>query len=235
MCSIIGSFDRNMYDVLFNANKERGTFAYSHCLFNNKNTAPFHIKKFSKLPDINKIADVASNVYHFGHFQAPTSSVRVWKEETSHPFEDNDWIVAHNGVISNFEELKQEYAPAQDIKVDSSLIPIMLHFHTFKHEKSDKEGNAMMIEKAIKVVLEKIKGTFAVWIINRAQNRAFIARQGSTLFANTKTGSFSSVECKSAGWMQIPEGCIYEVMFKTRCLTLLGKFNNNSPFLFIPE
>ena len=235
MCAIFGSFDRSMYDVLFEANNERGTFAYSHCIYNNKGATPFHIKKFSKIPKINDVTDVASNVYHFGHFQAPTSSVRSWREETSHPFEYNDWVVAHNGVLTNFDELRDEYAPMQNLKVDSSLIPIMLDTHTFVYDEKDKQGNAAMLEQAITTTLEKIRGTFALWIINRKHKRAFVARQGSTLFANTKTGAFCSVECKSKDWTEIPEGYIYEVMLKGKCMVPISKFATDSPFLFIPE
>lgn len=233
MCAIFGSFDRSMYDILFEANNARGNFAYSHCFINSKNTASFHIKKFNKLPKINDIADVDTNVYHLGHFQAPTSSVRAWKEETSHPFEHGDWIVAHNGVLTNFEELTAEYAPMQNIKVDSALIPLMLSNHTF--EMDTKQKDAAMIENAVKTVLEKIKGTFALWIINRKHKRLFIARQGSTLFANANTGSFCSVECKSEGWSEMSEGYIYEVLFKAKCIAPFAKFSTDSPFLFIQE
>jgi glutamine phosphoribosylpyrophosphate amidotransferase len=233
MCAIIGSFDRSMYDVLFEANNARGNFAYSHCFINPKSETPHHIKKFKKIPNINDIPDVKSNVYHFGHFQAPTSSVRKWKEETSHPFEHNDWVVAHNGVLTNFEQLCKEYAPEQNIKVDSALIPLMLSHHTF--EMDAKQKDEAMIENAVKTVLEKIKGTFALWIINRKHKRAFVARQGSTLFANASTGSFCSVESKSEGWSELSEGYIYEVLFKAKCLAPFAKFSIDSPFLFIQE
>jgi glutamine phosphoribosylpyrophosphate amidotransferase len=233
MCAIFGSFDRSMYDVLFEVNNARGNFAYSHCFINSKPAAPFHIKKFNKIPKINDIPDVSSNVYHFGHFQAPTSSVRAWKENTSHPFEHGDWIVAHNGVLTNFEELAAEYAPKENIKVDSALIPLMLSNHTLEIDTKLKDES--MIENAIKTVLEKIKGTFALYIINRKHKRAFIARQGSTLFANTSTGSFCSVECKSEGWSELSEGYIYEVIFKAKCIAPFAKFSIDSPFLFIQE
>ena len=235
MCAIFGSFSRCMYDVLFEANNERGNFAYSHCFYNPKASVPFHIKKHNKIPKLDLVADAIGNNFYFGHFQAPTSSVRTWKEETSHPFEAGDWIVAHNGVLTNFVSLRDEYAPMLNAKVDSSLIPIMLKSYTFEFDNKDKEGNATMLEEAVKKTLEKLKGTFALWIINRKHKRAFIARQGSTLFANTKTGSFSSVECKGDGWTEIPEGYIYEIIFKSKCIAPIGKFTTDSPFLFIPE
>lgn len=229
MCSIFGSFDKNMYDVLMAVNADRGTFAYSHCIFG-KSKTPFHIKKFNKLLKPDDVNDVASNVYYFGHCQAPTSSVRKWNENTSHPFECNDWVVAHNGVISNFEQLMQTHWPHEQLKVDTNIIPVLLNL--FEKDAADKN---LENEVVIKRVLQLLQGTYAVWIINKRTQRAFVARQGSTLFANTHTGSFSSIECKSKGWMSVPEGYIYEIDLKKKKMMPVCKVETNSPFLFIPE
>jgi glucosamine 6-phosphate synthetase-like amidotransferase/phosphosugar isomerase protein len=229
MCSVFGSFSKNMYDVLMVANADRGNFAYSHCIYG-KNNTPFHISKFEKIPAPDQVKDLDTNIFYCGHYQAPTSSARKWKPETSHPFEFGDWIVAHNGVITNVEELQQKYAPSSEIIVDSNIIPMLLtHFET------DASDAYMPNEVAVKLALEKICGTFALWIINKKTKRCFVARQGSTLFLNNKTGSFSSVECKSANWMQAIEGYIYEIDLKKKSIATVAKIeSNNSPFMFIP-
>lgn len=229
MCSIIGSFDKSMYDVLMSANAERGTFAYSHCIYC-KSSTPFHINKFDKIINADEIKDLKSNLFYFGHFQAPTSSVRKWNAATSHPFEYGNWIVAHNGVINNFEQLMQTHCIKEKLKVDSNIIPVLLSL--FEKDAADA---ALDNELTIKAVLQSLQGTYAVWIINKQTHRAFIARQGSTLFANTHTGSFSSIECKSKGWISIPEGYIYEIDLKKKKMMPVSKIETNSPFLFIPE
>lgn len=229
MCAIFASFDKNMYDVLMTANADRGNFAYSHCIYG-KNNTPFHINKFDKIINPDDVKDLDSNIFYCGHYQAPTSSARKWKAETSHPFEHGNWIVAHNGVITNVEELQQKYAPESKIIVDSNIIPMLLtHFDT------DASDAQVSNEIAVKLALEKICGTFAVWIINTKTKRCFIARQGSTLFLNSKTGSFSSVECKSSGWMKAIEGYVYEIDLKKKAVAIVSKIeSNNSPFMFIP-
>jgi glucosamine 6-phosphate synthetase-like amidotransferase/phosphosugar isomerase protein len=133
-------------------------------------------------------------------------------------------------VITNVEELQQKYAPSSEIIVDSNIIPMLLtHFET------DASDAYMPNEVAVKLALEKICGTFALWIINKKTKRCFVARQGSTLFLNNKTGSFSSVECKSANWMQAIEGYIYEIDLKKKSIATVAKIeSNNSPFMFIP-
>lgn len=217
-----------MYDVLFTVNNSRGSFAYSHCFLNKSKTTPVHISKFSVIPKIDAIKDVKNNYYHFGHFQAPTSDVRDWSEKTSHPFEYNNWVVAHNGVLSNFKRLRSEYDSSGKIQIDSELIPRILNSNLFV--STDSSDN---IVEAIKLTLEKIKGTFALWIIHKESGRAFIVRQGSTLFANLNTGSFSSVECKSENWVEVPEGKIYELLFKDQKLKHVGSWTTESPFVFL--
>ena len=229
MCSIFGAFDKNMYDVLLHANVDRGTFAYSHCIYSKCNT-PFHIKRFDKPMNADDIKDVEGNIYYFGHCQAPTSSVRRWMESTSHPFECGSWVVAHNGVINNFTQLQQTHCITEQLKVDSSIIPALLNL--FEKDAADK---TIEDETVIKRVLQQLQGTYAVWIINKRTHRAFVARQGSTLFVNTQTGSFSSIECKSKGWMSVPEGYIYEIDLKKKKMLPVCKIDINSPFLFIPE
>lgn len=211
------------------ANKERGVYAYSHCI-HNKSTNPFHIKRFPKPIKPEEVKEVDANIYYFGHFQAPTSSVRKWSEDTSHPFVFEEWVVAHNGVLNNLDELHKKYCPSAKIQVDSSIIPLMLKFYS-----TDISDKAVAPEIAIKDALEKLQGTFALWIINRKHKRAFLARQGSTLYFNSKTGSFSSVECKSKYWISMPEGYVYEIDLKNKAIFPLNKFQTNSPFLFIPD
>ena len=227
MCSIFGSFDRNLYEILLQGNADRGTFAYSQCIYG-KHAVPFHISKFDKVLSPDKIPSNSKNIFYFGHCQAPTSSCRGWSEETSHPFVCNDWIVAHNGVLTNYQRLADQNNFR--IRVDTNIIPLLLDKHSI-NAASDPVDNV----EALRTVLPKLKGTYALWIINRKTNRAFIVRQGSTLFGSVSTGSFSSTECKSKGWAEIPEGVVYEIDFKKEKLIEVLKLQADSPFLFAPN
>ncbi len=85
--------------------------------------------------------DVGDFIY-LGHNQAPTSSAREWNEHTSHPFISGDWIVAHNGIITNYNELIDEYIPCHNNPVDSSIIPTLLDEFEYNHgpcEDSESE------------------------------------------------------------------------------------------------
>jgi len=104
MCGIYCSNDLTSFEVLQQANKERGNFSTG--IFYCYNKANYNIVKEKYNIDWNKtkIPDQKGHLY-LGHNQAPTETGRDWNEETSHPFWVGDWIVAHNGVLTNYNEL----------------------------------------------------------------------------------------------------------------------------------
>jgi glucosamine 6-phosphate synthetase-like amidotransferase/phosphosugar isomerase protein len=214
-----------MYDVLLLSNKYRGTFSYGHCIYG-KNTPAFHVKRIKDLPAEKDINDLDTNILYLGHCQSPTGRGREWSENTSHPFISGNWIVAHNGVINNFKVLKAAICPADTkIQVDSNIIPVLLNAAEVKGE-SDLVNN-------IKTVVEQLQGTVTCWIAHTASKRIFLIRQGTTLFANKKTGSFCSAECKSEDWEELEEGKIYEINHKQKKINEVGSFKQSSPFLFL--
>tara|TARA_R100000951_G_scaffold8193_1_gene7431 strand:+ start:5507 stop:6178 length:672 start_codon:yes stop_codon:yes gene_type:complete len=220
MCAIFGAKDRSMFDVLHDANLERGKYAFS-CLFA-RDDQKHNIYKYEGHPDLHKIKNSDSHELFLGHNQAPTSAKRDYDKRTSHPFNSGNWIVAHNGVLSNFKQLKAKYfSGGYRNPVDSSIIPAMLD----DLERTLKKTSEINIVKAI---LNRLEGTFGVWIYNQTTGNTYIARSGVTLFMNYKTKSFSSIRGK--GFKEVKEGAIYK-------LTAVGgfkkmdEFETKSPFL----
>ena len=125
MCGIYGSTDRDRYLTLQKLNTSRGDFCESNLLLNNEgfeiHKIPKRAKKEYKFPKRKKF-----NLY-LGHSQAPTSAKRLFDPETSHPFAVENWIVAHNGVLTNYKELINEFQRPYDNPVDSSVIPYILY------------------------------------------------------------------------------------------------------------
>ncbi len=73
--------------------------------------------------------------------------------------------------------------------------------------------------------LEKLKGTFAVWIVNIKTMNVYIARQGSTLFY--KDDNVSSI--KGNGYEEVKEGILYG--YTSEGIVELDNFIYDSPFL----
>lgn len=203
MCAIFGTKNKEQFDSLYRINHKRGGFAFSQVIRNKD-------KEFTTTRGRYYIKPLANATYILAHDQAPTSSVRSYDHCTSHPFVCGDWVVAHNGVLTNHRELLKEHK----CDVDSSYIPALL----------DKENKGEV--NCIENVCSMLEGTFACWIINKSSGNIYLVKQGSTLFFDGNT--FSSV--KFEGSFSLKDGVVYLV---EDIIVPIGKFKSNSPFALI--
>lgn len=153
-----------------------------------------------------------------GHTQAPTSSQRVFSPATSHPFQYKNWIIAHNGVLTNDRELKKLIKDKRAYNVvDSSVIAPLIDLKA-KEMKDEVAG--------ICRALSMLKGTFGLWIYDQSSSNIYLARSGSTVFANFITNDFSSLE--EEDFVALEQGVLY--LQTKEGLTSVGTFKTNSPF-----
>jgi len=71
-----------------------------------------------------------------------------------------------------------------------------------------------------------LKGTFGLWIFDQKGTNIYLARSGSTLFADFITNDFSSLE--EDNFVELEEGTLY--LLTKEGLTAVGEFKPNSPF-----
>jgi glucosamine 6-phosphate synthetase-like amidotransferase/phosphosugar isomerase protein len=232
MCGIFGSKDFKEFKALYNLNQSRGDAAFGGILpkevFFNKCKS---IRGVKMSGCINLDTDYARSdseffesvgmfsQYYLGHTQAPTSAAQTFNKNTSHPFMQGSWVVAHNGVLTNYEELIQDLDPKTYNIVDSSVIPALLH-----NEHSDNKEEDVILN-----VLGKLKGTFSLWIYNIDSSNLYISRCGSTLFADPINKSFSSLQY--ADMVEVADGTLLKQ--KDDFFVPVGKFNSNSPFFIL--
>jgi len=216
MCGIFGSTDKERFETLYNLNRERGDFAFG-CLFLTQNR---DVQLCEAQPGVVDIDNFFKDNYFYllGHTQAPTSSERSFNRDTSHPFIDGNWIVAHNGVLSNFETIKQKYLPDHVNSVDSSIIPSLLTFLEDKDELT-----------TVRNVCEILEGTYSLWIFNTQSKNIYLVRCGSTLYGNFLQCEFSSYP--DIGLEELENNTIFLVTQEG--LTKVSKFNGNSPFFIV--
>jgi glucosamine 6-phosphate synthetase-like amidotransferase/phosphosugar isomerase protein len=225
MCGIFGSSEYKTYVKLYAKNRARGDFAYGSMMIDESLHASIKSAGVFKLSDKlyldlkhNKRKSFDDFKNYLGHSQAPTSAARKYSHATSHPFNTGKWYVAHNGVLSNEKELRtilKKYKTIND--VDSSLIPALMD-HYSKSEKNETN----IICKA----LSMLRGNFGLWILNSKNNHVYLARSGSTLYADFLTNNFSSI--KFSDYKPIEEGILY--LQTVEGLTSVGTFKSNSPF-----
>lgn len=221
MCGIFCSDDLSTFEILQTVNKKRGDFSTG--IFYVYNNANYKIKKYEGGIDWDKEKLPNGNGFlYLGHNQAPTETGRTWNEWLAHPFQFGDWIVAHNGVITNYEKLIDEHLPVHTDPVDSSIIPALLDDLEYRLGPFDTPETE---KQNILYTLELLEGTFAVWIINIKTMNIYIARQGSTLFY--KGNNVSSIKGKH--YREVKEGILYT--YTREGLVKVDKFHSKSPFL----
>jgi len=221
MCAILGVKTVSKFEVLYEANLPRGNFATGVMSLYGGNNQQI-IKKQGTL-DFDKVKLDERCDYYIGHVQAPTSAKREWSYDTSHPFESLSWSVVHNGVLTNYQEIRAKHLDWDVNPVDTAIIPNLLQHYT---EECRDECPAHEI---IKKVLNEIDGTFALAMVDTDSNDVYIARQGSVLHYN-ETGEFSTLG--GQGFKVLPEGVI--MMLKDfRSWEVVNTFEVKSPFLFL--
>lgn len=196
MCGIAGSFKPEVAFKLYQSNLDRGFYSSgsividSNDMWNCKKT----LGQFEKPVQAYSPPGIATTgFYYLYHSRGPTTETKEFNESNNHPFFYKDWIIAHNGIISNFEELCKKYFPEEDFtgRTDSCIIPRLLAI------------------KPMKDALEELKGTFALWLWTPYTKGVYICRSGVTLFANQDTGEFCSTEFE--GSKAIEEGYLYKI------------------------
>ena len=214
MCAIFGSTSKEKFVKLYELNKPRGVSASSYLTITDSNWIDCY--KSAGAFDENKLKP---SKFYLGHCQAPTTLNQDFNSELAHPFYWNRFYVAHNGIITNVEELCEKYfIKHKDIKVDSSVIPALIGY--FFHIK-----NSDQLQDIIKRVAELLKGTFACYIVDDRSNRIFLIRSGSTLFYD-KDGNFSSTKFDHA--IPFEEGRVGEIV--NGKIVYHNTFICNSPF-----
>jgi glucosamine--fructose-6-phosphate aminotransferase (isomerizing) len=222
MCAIVGSSNSSKFEVLYQANLPRGNFA-SGLIGLNRGGDQMVLKKKGTI-DFDKVQLDDLNNYYIGHVQAPTSSKRNWSYDTSHPFESLSWSVVHNGIITNYKEIRSKHVDWDVNPVDTAVIPNLLQHFT---EECDGECPA---HETIKRVLNMLEGTFALCMVDTDSNDVYIARQGSVLHYND-SGDFSTLG--GDGFKMVPEGTIL-MLRDFKSWEVVDHFEiNKSPFLFL--
>lgn len=232
MCGIFGSRELKTYEKLYLENKKRGNFAYGSLYICNDKS--LHMRKEPGTVSLTGDYTWQEEYSLFlGHTQAPTSVQREFSPRTSHPFEDMYHIVAHNGVLENYDDIVDDILVGHINAVDSSLIPALISFlFEFPEPQSatDKLVNSNKTEEvlAIEGACNTIKGTFACWIYSKLTGCTYLVRSGSTLFANIETGDFSSIRVPGVCDEELAEGTVYCVT--PEGLATCGRFDSSSPF-----
>lgn len=182
MCGIVGYIgDTVAAPVIFESLKRleyRGYDSYGFATLHNNE---FFVKK-----DKGKISDASFESFPemlpgfmgVGHSRWATHGIP--SEENSHPHLDckGNFLVVHNGIIENYQELKSE---------------LKRNGHTFKSDTDTEiiphlieEFAELGFEEAVKEAVGRLKGRYAIVALSRNSDKMIGVRRGSPLIVGIK-------------------------------------------------
>lgn len=217
MCGIAGSNNSLQAYTLYKSNLDRGFYSSGSIVLDDvgmwvceKTLGSFiEAAKPASVPGIH-----TNGIYYLYHSRGPTTETKRFIETNNHPFFYGDWIVSHNGIISNFAKLCEQYFPNVDpaVHTDSCIIPRVIN------EFGLLEG------------LSKLEGTLAIWAYNIRSSQLYIARNSCTLYANVNSGDFCSTAFE--GSTMLDENVIYKIV-NTNSIVVETKFRSKSPYFIL--
>ncbi|WP_119318217.1 glutamine--fructose-6-phosphate transaminase (isomerizing) [Companilactobacillus formosensis] len=186
MCGIVGVIGNNKTtDILLNGLEKLEYRGYDSAgiYVNNQAGKDYLVKevgKISKLEDA--VTDDVVGSVGIGHTRWATHGKPTVENAHPHFSEDNRFYLVHNGVLTNFEELKEKYLQGVDFKSQTDTeVAVQLVDH-FAKEGLDGEA-------AFRKALGLIQGSYAFAMIDKEQpDRIFVAKNKSPLLIGLGDG-----------------------------------------------
>ena len=180
MCGIIGyKGTNNATEIVIEGLKKLEYRGYDSWGIALKNKRLIVIKKKGKIGEFSQISDLKESKIAIGHTRWATHGKAT--EENAHPHTSCDGKIAvvHNGIIENFQELKKELEKNHQFssETDTEVIPHLI-----------EENMGLGFEEAVKKAISRIKGRYAVLVLNEDSDKLIAVRKGSPLIIGIKNG-----------------------------------------------
>ena len=146
-----------------------GFFNHNHFF---KERGIFNLKGF-------KYKKLLSGGFIVGHNRLTTTGTED-RNYNNHPFKLNDFIMVHNGIISNDEELRKKFKIKSKIETDSYVILWLIN-HFFN--KSKRKSRVKKMKDAIKKTTKKIDGSYSVFVYDKEGCDLYYFRNSNTDFS----------------------------------------------------
>ena len=182
MCGIIGYIGKkNSLPILINGLKKleyRGYDSAGIAYLNNDNIKI--TKEVGRISELEKIIDSKDESYiGIGHTRWATHGGVT--KENSHPHQIGDITIVHNGIIENYNEIKNfliDNGYTFYSQTDTEVIPNLIHYYYAKDNKDDD----LKVLRAINSACKDFKGSFAIQVISKyLPDNLIVVRKDSPL------------------------------------------------------
>ncbi|MGX7351832.1 glutamine-fructose-6-phosphate transaminase (isomerizing) [Enterococcus canis] len=193
MCGIVGVIGKNdAATVLVNGLEKLEYRGYDSAgIFVTGKGEPHLVKSQGRIKDLQaKIGSEVTGSVGIGHTRWATHGEPSVRNAHPHTAANGRFVLVHNGVIENFEELKQEFLQ-KDVMIGETDTEIAVHLMAhFANE-------GMTTKAAFKKALELIKGSYAFALIDQENPEViYVAKNKSPLLIGL--GEDFNVICSDA-------------------------------------
>ncbi len=179
MCGIFGyTGNRQAKSIILNGLKKLEYRGYDSAglsvLFNNEIVTKKCVGEVSNLKESEELKGKIG----IGHTRWATHGSPSLLNAHPHNSFDNAFSVVHNGIIENYADLKKEVAQKGyklQSDTDSEIIPALMQVYY----------NGDVLDTLLNIIT-KLKGSFAVAIISRYENKIYAFKSGSPLIVGTE-------------------------------------------------
>jgi len=196
MCGIIGMISKHNIDILLNilnGLKQLQNRGYDSAGISFNNFNSFETIKYASNDEVNAITRLENNINSninninsnninigIGHTRWATHGAKTDINSHPHVSYDNKVIIAHNGIIENYLELKNELIKKGIKFVSETDTEVIVNLIAYYYDQT----NVTFVE-AIQTSLNRLQGTWGLLIINVDEpNKLYCVRRGSPLLVS---------------------------------------------------
>ncbi len=189
MCGIVGYLgNRKAVDVLLNGLSHleyRGYDSAGVALFCNDKIEVF--KASGKLNNLKEILknELCANIANvgIGHIRWATHGLPTTQNAHPHTCNCGNLVLVHNGIIENYQELKEDLAIAGCTFTTQTDTEVVAHLVAFEFAKTKN------LVKAVQSAAKKVKGAYAICVMHKEDKGEIVcARKNAPLLIGVGDG-----------------------------------------------
>ena len=144
---------------------------------------------------IEKSKDIQTKGFAIGIGHTRWATHGKASEENAHPHLSSKSYLVHNGIIENYQELKEKLLKKGVSFLSKTDTEVIVHLF---EEKLKEEKDPFL---ALKSTVKELRGTYALLIIHKETNKIYFAKEGSPLVLSREEGEvyFSSSDTPLIG------------------------------------
>jgi glucosamine--fructose-6-phosphate aminotransferase (isomerizing) len=199
MCGIVGYIGyQDAKEILLKGLEKLEYRGYDSAGIAVNNGDGVHVfKEKGRIADLRNSVDysVKANI-GIGHTRWATHGVPSKRNAHPHQSASGRFTIVHNGVIENYEELKQQYLQDVPLQSDTDTEVVVQLIELFVNE-------GMQVEEAIRKTLKQIKGSYAIAVLDEQNAETiFVAKNKSPLLVGLGE-SFNVVASDAMAMLQV--------------------------------